>query len=99
MGRKNTIRLNVGGTIDSSTDVVRIRSGKRRTSPMCRPFTMPGNHEYYGNQIAELRMRETADCLSNHLLDNDTLVLGNVRFLGTALWCDFSLYDGLLEHE
>ncbi|MFD2192039.1 metallophosphoesterase [Pistricoccus aurantiacus] len=62
---------------------------------------VPGNHEYYGGQIAELRsrMRATANRLGIYLLDNDALVLGGMRFLGTTLWSDFCLYDGLPEHD
>ncbi|MGC3873223.1 metallophosphoesterase [Halomonas sp. GXIMD04776] len=62
---------------------------------------VPGNHEYYGQQMAGLRrqMQTTAKRLGIHLLDNEALVLGGVRFLGTTLWSDFQLYDGLPEHD
>ena len=62
---------------------------------------VPGNHEFYGGQIAALRqrMRATARRLGIHLLDNDALILDGVRFLGTTLWSDFRLYDDAPEHD
>lgn len=55
---------------------------------------VPGNHEFYGRDIAgtvaELR-RLSADT-QVRILDNDELIVGNVRFLGTTLWTDFMLF-------
>src|SRR5271155_1614541 len=55
---------------------------------------VPGNHEFFGGQIdhvlAELRI-EARRC-NIHLLEGDEITIGNVRFLGTTLWSDFSLY-------
>ncbi|SDL95924.1 Calcineurin-like phosphoesterase superfamily domain-containing protein [Modicisalibacter muralis] len=58
-----------------------------------------GNHEYYGSQITRLRSQlyEDAHRLNIHFLDNDTVTLGGVRFLGTTLWTDFALYADELE--
>ncbi|MDO6822862.1 metallophosphoesterase family protein [Marinobacter sp. 1_MG-2023] len=55
-----------------------------------------GNHEFYGTSMPEARqsMRAEARRLGIHLLDNDTVNIGGVRFHGTTLWTDFSLYDG-----
>jgi predicted phosphohydrolase len=55
---------------------------------------VPGNHEYYGRDMnrALLRMREDAHGTNVHLLDNDEIVLGGVRFLGSTLWTDFELF-------
>lgn len=55
---------------------------------------VPGNHEYYGAHLhkAALSMRGTAESISGfHLLDNDSVVIGGTRFLGTTLWTDFEL--------
>ncbi|PMR75191.1 metallophosphoesterase family protein [Billgrantia endophytica] len=62
---------------------------------------VPGNHEFYGASMPTLRreMRDEAQRLGIHLLDNDVLVHGGVRFLGTTLWTDFALYDGEPEHS
>jgi predicted phosphodiesterase len=54
-----------------------------------------GNHEFYGHSIAALTddLRHAADGSSVHVLENDELILGGVRFLGCTLWSDFE-FDG-----
>lgn len=49
---------------------------------------VPGNHEYYHHDIVELAplMRETANRLGIHLLDNEEVTIQGQRFLGTPLW-------------
>lgn len=62
---------------------------------LARPVVLiPGNHEYHGHSIpgAVRRMRELAEGTSVHVLANDALLLGGVRFLGTTLWTDYRLY-------
>lgn len=56
---------------------------------------VPGNHEFYKHRMGALRreMATRAEELGIHLLDNASLELGGVRFLGTTLWTDFALYD------
>lgn len=53
-----------------------------------------GNHEYYGADIHQLthEMRATSDRVGVRFLENDTVVIGNIRFLGTTLWSNFKLY-------
>lgn len=61
-----------------------------------RPVVLiPGNHEYHGHSIpgALRRLRELAEGTHVHVLANDALVIGGVRFLGTTLWTDYRLYD------
>jgi Icc-related predicted phosphoesterase len=67
----------------------------RRRSPTPEILYIPGNHEYYGGDIEIIRreMRAAARKEGIHLLDNDTFTSGNVRFLGTTLWSDFSFYE------
>ncbi len=50
-----------------------------------------GNHEFYGSSLPEVRAELRRLCAGTpvHLLDNDALVLGGVRFLGSTLWTDF----------
>ena len=50
-----------------------------------------GNHEFYDHDIAlRERLRETAAGLEHvHFLDNDELLLGDIRFLGCTLWTDY----------
>ncbi|WP_280546914.1 metallophosphoesterase [Halomonas sp. 11-S5] len=54
-----------------------------------------GNHEYYRTCMPEMRadLKKQATDNNIHLLDNNSVVLGGVRFLGTTLWTDFSLYS------
>jgi len=51
-----------------------------------------GNHEYYHNSIEDLytTMKELVDTHINlHWLDNSTVTLGGVRFVGSTLWFPF----------
>ncbi len=53
-----------------------------------------GNHEYYGKRsMGDLlnKAREKVAGTHVHLLENDTVVLDGVRFIGATLWTDFSL--------
>lgn len=54
---------------------------------------VPGNHEYYEGSIPGTvrRLKELAAGSAVHVLENDTAVLGGVRFAGTTLWTDFLL--------
>jgi len=53
-----------------------------------------GNHEYYrqvGTNFVDW-MREKAEQYPHiHLLENDQVVIGGVRFLGCTLWTDFAV--------
>jgi predicted phosphodiesterase len=55
---------------------------------------VPGNHEFYGGSLAgtveELKALSAGTQI--HVLDNDEVVLGGVRFLGSTLWTDFMLF-------
>jgi Icc-related predicted phosphoesterase len=56
-----------------------------------------GNHEFYGGHFDQTlaEMREAAKGSNVHVLENDTLIIEDVRFLGCSLWTDFKLYgDG-----
>src|SRR5690606_11482113 len=56
---------------------------------------VPGNHEFYrGEHASVLRnLRAAAAKHGNiHILDQDSVVLGEVEFLGATLWTDFALY-------
>ncbi|MCQ2991878.1 metallophosphoesterase [Pseudomonas tremae] len=59
-------------------------------------FTCPtvyvcGNHEFYDGHIDRTlqKMREAAEP-HVHILENKSLIIGNIRILGTAAWTDFS---------
>ncbi|HMA31413.1 MAG TPA: metallophosphoesterase [Casimicrobiaceae bacterium] len=58
---------------------------------------VPGNHEFYGDTLdgTIMRLREACAGTQVQLLDDDEVVLGGVRFLGSTLWTDFRLFgDG-----
>ncbi len=54
---------------------------------------IPGNHEYYGRDIDELRegLRESGRTHDIHVLDADEVIIDGVRFLGATLWTDFEI--------
>lgn len=62
-----------------------------------------GNHEYYGAELLGLRkqiqFKAKALRAAGHaifVLDNEAMVLGDVRFLGSTLWTDYRLFgDGM----
>jgi len=52
---------------------------------------VPGNHEYYRSDLAVLdELRSKAKELGIHLLENDSVIIDGVRFLGATLWTDFN---------
>ncbi|WP_333876377.1 metallophosphoesterase [Methylobacter sp.] len=53
-----------------------------------------GNHEYYESDLSVIDdMRVIATELGIHLLDNDSVIMNGVRFLGTTLWTNFDNYS------
>jgi len=58
---------------------------------------VPGNHEFYGGSIdgSAGELARLCEGTPIHLLDDEALLIGNVRFLGSTLWTDFMLFgDG-----
>lgn len=56
---------------------------------------LAGNHEYYRKEIKSTlaQLRAGAAAMDGiYFLENDTIVLNDVRFLGCTLWSNFSLY-------
>lgn len=57
---------------------------------------VPGNHEFYHHDLHSLRHEMQSIARKEpqlHLLDNATLILGNVRFIGSTLWTDYQLNE------
>ena len=52
---------------------------------------VPGNHEFYGYDIGFVDRLKAAEHPNVHVLDNNTLDIDGVRFLGCTLWTDFKL--------
>lgn len=52
-----------------------------------------GNHEFYGHAIEPMRlnMKEDAARHNIHFLENESMVIGDTRFLGATLWTDYKL--------
>ena len=53
-----------------------------------------GNHEYYGHSIPGLTGELVAATRGAgiHVLENEAVVIGGVRFLGCTLWTDFAAF-------
>ncbi|MEL7023237.1 MAG: metallophosphoesterase [Pseudomonadota bacterium] len=53
-----------------------------------------GNHEYYGKAIPRFteKLREFAQGTNVHILEQESLSLDGVTFLGTTFWTDFELF-------
>jgi predicted phosphodiesterase len=53
-----------------------------------------GNHEFYGHDAQPLLARCRAETHGSniHLLENQSIQIGDVTFLGCALWTDFELW-------
>lgn len=52
-----------------------------------------GNHEFYGRAMTDLWRKARAKVAGTHvhLLENEAVEIGGVRFLGSTLWTDFDL--------
>jgi predicted phosphodiesterase len=76
-------------------DIARPKEAIAWASGLAKPVLyVPGNHEFYGGSIAGTvdELRRLSAGTSVHLLDNDEVIIGGVRFLGTTLWTDFMLF-------
>ncbi len=59
---------------------------------------VPGNHEFYRQDLSLLAELRRAAPPKVHLLEDEEVRIGGVRFLGTMLWTDFALF-GAEERE
>ena len=53
---------------------------------------VPGNHEFYHHDIALIDELKTLAPENIHVLNDDQVVIDDVRFLGSILWTDFALF-------
>jgi hypothetical protein len=55
---------------------------------------VPGNHEFYGCDIDRTveKAREAAAGTSIHVLQNDSVTIGGITFIGATMWTDFDLF-------
>lgn len=90
---------------DLNPDLVVKESDSRRRAVRYRRFLqevsdrfpyvimIAGNHEFYGNrwwQTLDVLREECAQYPNIHFLENQTLVLGEHRFIGATLWTDMN---------
>jgi Icc-related predicted phosphoesterase len=70
----------------------------RERFPVTPVVYVLGNHEFYRQEIPGLvdELKMQAHGTNIHILENDRLDLGDVRFLGTTLWTDFELEGDLV---
>lgn len=84
-------------------DVARPREAVSWAIEFTKPVIyVPGNHEFYGNSIADTltTLKQLCAGTNIHLLDNDQWIFEDVRFLGATLWTDFMLFgDGEKRRE
>ena len=61
---------------------------------------VPGNHEFYGSSIDDTRaaLARASEGSSVRVLDDASVVVAGVRFVGSTLWSDF-LLDGEAKRE
>ncbi len=76
-------------------DIARPQEAVSWASAFGKPVLyVPGNHEFYGGSIAgtveELKRLSAGTRI--RVLDNETVTLEGVRFLGSTLWTDFMLF-------
>lgn len=80
----------LAGDIDVGT------SGLRWASTLGKPVLyIAGNHEYYDRNIhaTELALRkEAADFEDVYFLEKNTVVIDDIRFIGTTLWTDYDFF-------
>lgn len=76
-------------------DIARPKEAIAWASVFAKPVLfVPGNHEFYGGCIASTveELKQLCGRSDIYVLDNDAVVIGGVRFLGTTLWTDFLLF-------
>jgi Icc-related predicted phosphoesterase len=80
---------------DTCEGALRAFAQLRRIVPIEIPILgVLGNHEYYRRFVPdELALaRSQAPSFNIHLLENDTTVLGGVRFVGATFWTDYKIF-------
>jgi predicted phosphodiesterase len=76
-------------------DIGRPKAAASWASSFAKPVLyVAGNHEFYGDSIARTTKELKQLCAGTEvrILDNDEVIVGGVRFLGTTLWTDFRLF-------
>lgn len=76
---------------DIGTNVRGIEWAKTLGRPVIK---VAGNHTYYAQDMQGhlTRLREAAEGSNVHFLENDTVIIDGVRFIGATLFTDFNLH-------
>ena len=53
---------------------------------------VPGNHEYYHHDLTLINDLKASAPDNFHVLNNEEVIIGGVRFLCSVLWTDFALF-------
>lgn len=80
---------------DTCEGAVRAFEHLRRIVPLAIPIVMVmGNHEYYRRFVPdELALaRQQAGSFNINLLENKSVTIGGVRFVGATLWTDYAAF-------
>jgi len=83
---------------DTCQGLVRAIEILRRAFPETEIAMVAGNHEYYSRCLPdELEAgRARAEELGVHLLERDTVIIGNLRIIGATTWTDYELFGAAL---
>jgi Icc-related predicted phosphoesterase len=80
---------------DTCEGVLRAFDFLRQIVPVHIPIVMVlGNHEYYRRFVPhELEQAKShAGAFNIHVLENDTVTVGGVRFVGATMWTDYRVF-------
>lgn len=80
------------GDIDASK---KLGASIRHLRPSGPVVAIAGNHEHYGRPIRSslIDCRVTCEEHDVHFLEQDTVTIDDVRFVGCTLWTDYAFYD------
>ncbi len=69
---------------------------RRVIEPKMPVVLVLGNHDYYGSSISGAleRARRLVEGSQVYLLENETVTIGDCRFIGATLWTDFAVSVG-----
>jgi len=85
--------LVLAGDIANGADACRLFASWPSHPVRVPMIYVAGNHELYNHPIDPMlaNIRKGAELNNIHFLENDSVVIGGVRFLGTTLWTDYRL--------
>jgi Icc-related predicted phosphoesterase len=89
-----------GDVCEGAADAVEWLSSEIRSHGV-EVISVLGNHEFYHHLLeGERRIaRKVGDELGVYVLDDRTIEISGVRFIGATLWTDYLLYAGGEEHH